>query len=337
MNTGLVIQLIVGVALGLATVPLVVALLRTMTFEVDDEEALLVTKFGKLVATLSRPGLHIFPARLLPWVRMVRVSQRRDFRHFKDVHVNDSRGTTVIVDLWLEFRIADPAKAMFQVFDWDKSLQSLVVHAATAILGNRDFRQILCDRNELGKLLQQDICVETERWGLKVELVFIRNVSLLPDVSRQIFESVAARLERTKADIEEIGRLEVAKIEAQTSAQVASLVGEAKGQYPAAIGRAFERLKKVPLVFAAYNRLYELSLIRPRRTVAFKGFHDGELKAAEAAMITIPSDRRGSAMASRPQATADEARRWGPAPADVHVTRTSGTTSEGAEGGGLRE
>jgi regulator of protease activity HflC (stomatin/prohibitin superfamily) len=334
VNTGGAIQLVVGIVLGFAVIPLVLALLRTIVFEVDDEEMLLVTQFGKLVASLSRPGLHVFPARILPWVRTVRVSQRRDFRHFQDVHVNDSRGTTVIVDLWLEFRIADPAKAMFQVFNWDKSLQGLVVHAATAILGNRDFRQILCDRNELGKLLQQDICVETERWGLKVELVFIRNVSLLPDVSRQIFESVAARLERTKADIEEIGRLEVAKIEAQTSAQVAALVGEAKGQYPAAIGKAFERLKKIPQVFTVYNRLYELSLIRPWRTVAFKGFHDGELTAAEAAMITIPPDKRRSSLGGRPHAAADEPRRWGPTPGDAHVTRTSSSKPEGADGNG---
>ena len=334
MNTGVAIQLLLGIALGFAAIPLVTALLRMVILEVDDEETLLITQFGKLVASLSRPGLHIFPARVLPWVRTVRVSQRRDFRHFQDVHVNDSRGTTVIVDLWLEFRIADPAKAMFQVSDWDKSLQGLVVHAATAILGNRDFRQILCDRNELGKLLQQDICVETERWGLKVELVFIRNVSLLPDVSRQIFESVAARLERTKADIEEIGRLEVAKIEAQTSAQVAGLVGEAKGQYPAAIGKAFERLKKVPQVFTAYNKLYELSLIRPRRTVAFRGFDNGELKAADAAMITIPSDKRSSSLGARPHANSDEARRWGPAPGDGHVTRTGPGTPNGVDGSG---
>ena len=334
MNTAVIFQLVVGIALGFAAIPLVTALLRSFVFEVEDEETVLVTHFGKLVTTLSRPGLHIYPARVLPWVRTLRVSQRRDFRHFRDVHVNDSRGTTVMVDLWLEFRIADPAKAMFQVSDWDKSLQGLVVHAATAILGNRDFRQILCDRDELGKLLQQDICHETERWGLTVELVFVRNVGLLPEVSRQIFESVAARLERTKADIEEIGRLEVAKIEAETSAQVAALVGEAKGQYPAAIGKAFERLKKVPQVFAAYNRLYEVSLIRPRRTVAFKGFHDGELKAAEAAMITIPAERRHAPTGTRPQALTDEARRWDPSTNDVHITRTNTSTPDGVDDNG---
>ena len=115
------------------------------------------------------------------------------------MHVNDERGTTVIVDLWLEYRVVDPAKAIFSVADWSRSLQNLVSHAATSILGSRDFHQILCDRTELGTLLQQDISHETERWGVDIEFVFIRNVSLLPEISQQMFRTIGARLERVKA------------------------------------------------------------------------------------------------------------------------------------------
>ena len=63
-----------------------------------------------------------------------------------------------------------------------RALQNLVSHAATSILGNREFSQILSDRTELGERLQQDISDETARWGLKIERVFIRNVKLLPEV-----------------------------------------------------------------------------------------------------------------------------------------------------------
>jgi regulator of protease activity HflC (stomatin/prohibitin superfamily) len=263
--------------------------LRTFTIQVEDEEAVLVTSFGKLVKTIREPGLHVYPSKVLPWTSVERVSLRRDFRHFKNVHVNDARGTTVIVDLWLEFRVADPARAIFSVADWNRSLTNLVAHAATSILGSRDFRQILNDRTELGTLLQNDISVETQRWGLEIELVFIRNVSLLPEVSRQMFETIAARLERAKAHVDEVGRLQVAQLEADTSMRIADLVAEAKGQYPAAVGRALADVKKRPAIFAAYNELYGLSLVRPHRTVTFRGFADGELRAADAAMV-VPHD-----------------------------------------------
>jgi regulator of protease activity HflC (stomatin/prohibitin superfamily) len=288
MNSAL-FPLLIGAVCGAAAVPLLIVLFRSVVVEVEDREAVLVTRFGKLVATLTRPGLHLLPARLFPWVTLKHVSLRRDFRDFRGVQVNDARGTTVVVDLWLEFRIDDPARAVFQVADWDRSLQNLVCHAATSILGNRDFRQILCNRTELSELLARDILGETERWGVHVELLLIRKVNLLPEVSRQIFESVAARLERVKADVEEKGRLAVAQLEADTSVRIAGLVAEAKAQYPLAVGEALRQLAETPAVRDAYQTLYALSLVRPHRTTAFSGF-DGKdtLRAVDAAML--PSD-----------------------------------------------
>lgn len=281
------LRLAIGLAVGVAIVPLMALLFRATTVSVEDEEAILVTSFGKLVHTYRTPGLQFLPTKLMPWVRLMRVSLRRDYRHFKNVHVNDARGTTVIVDLWVEFRVADPAKAIFSVTDWDHALQNLVSHAATSILGSREFHEILCDRTELGELLAADVAAETDAWGLEIEFVFIRNVSLLPEVSRQMFETIAARLERAKADVEENGRLDVAQLEADTAMRVAELVAMAKGQYPAAVGRALADVKAKPNVFDAYNELYELSHVRPHRTVAFRGFGDGEIRATDAAMVQL--------------------------------------------------
>jgi regulator of protease activity HflC (stomatin/prohibitin superfamily) len=293
------LQIVVGVLIGLALIPVAALVFRSVTISVEDEEAVLVTSFGKLVETLKTPGLHVLVTKPMPWVKCTRVSLRRDFRHFKNVHVNDARGTTVIIDLWVEFRVADPAKAIFSVNDWDRALQNLVAHAATSILGSREFREILCDRTELGELLTNDIAKETDAWGVEIELVFIRNVSLLPEVSRQMFETIAARLERAKADIDESGRLDVAQLEADTAKRVASLVAEAKGQYPAAVGRALADISSKPALFDAYNELYELSLVRPHRTVAFRGFANGEIRAADAAMVQIDGAAPHAALPAR--------------------------------------
>ena len=296
MNSSEVLRLVIGALAGIAIVPLLISAARAMTVEVDDEEAVLLTSFGRLVQTMREPGLHWLPARLLPWVALRTVSLRRDFRLFDDVHVNDARGTTLMVDLWLEFRIEDPAKALFGVADWDRALQNLVAHAATSILGNREFSEILSDRTELGERLQQDISDETARWGLKIERVFIRNVKLLPEVSRQIFGTIAARLERAKAALDENGRLAAAQLEADTGVRVAALVAEAKAQYPLAVGRALAALRDQPEVLAAYQELYALSLIRPHRTVAFRGFEGEAMRAVDAAMLS-PSGGEASGIA----------------------------------------
>lgn len=278
---------IAGLVCGLLVIPLLARAFTAMAVKVEDEEAVIVTVFGRHHATLKRPGLHWLPTQLFPWVRLIRVSLRRDFVHLQNVHVNDASGTTTIVDLWVEFAITEPARVVFEVAEWERSLQNLIAHAATSILGNREFREILCDRMELGDRLREEVRVETERWGLNVELVLVRNVRLLPDIAQNLFATVAARLERAKADVEESGRLSVAELEAKTSASVAELEAMAKAAYPTAVGRALAHLRADREVYAAYNALYRMSQLRPHRAVAFLGFGSG-LRAEDAAMFVPP-------------------------------------------------
>jgi len=282
--------LVSGILLGLAVIPFLALLVRMFRVEVEDNEVMLVTRFGKLSSKLERQGWHWLFDRAMPWTKTHTVSMRSDYCDFPNICINDARGTTVVVDVWLEFRVVDPVKATFDVADWRDALKNLVSHAVITILGNREFKQILTDRSDLGERLKRDIDAECARWGIKVELAFIKNISLLPEVSQQLFHAVAARLERAKADIEEKGRQQVSLLQAQTAAKVATLVAEAKGQYPAAVGRAYAELKKRAKVFEAYRELYELSMMRPQQTVAFKDFADGEMRPIEAAMLPAPSN-----------------------------------------------
>lgn len=282
--------LAIGVASGIALPVLVWFLLKTVHVEVEDGWAALVTRWGRLEQTLREPGWHWVPGKFLPWVQIRNVSLNTAFRTMHDIRVHDARGTTVIVDVWLEVKIKDPAKALFHVTDWDVALKNVVSHAVLSILGSRRFEQILSDRNELGALLREEIASETTRWGLEIESVYLRKVSLLPEVAQGLFMSVAARLERARADVEEDGRQRVALLDAETSARVARLVAEAKSQYPAAVGRAYARLGQQPKILTAFEELYKLAVLRPHRTIAFQGFADGEIRAVESAMLVSQGD-----------------------------------------------
>ncbi len=77
------------------------------------------------------------------------------------------------------------------------------------------------------------------------------------------------------------------------------LVAEAKGQYPTAIGRALAGLKQKPALFKAYNELCDLSLVRPHRTVTFRGFAEGELRAVDAAMVVPPTETSANGSAAQ--------------------------------------
>lgn len=277
--------LVTGFLAGAVLLPLVAALLRLLHVQVGEREVVLVTRFGKLAAALDKPGWHLVPDRALPWVDLKRVSLRREYKNIHTVCVNDHNGTTVLVDLFLEYRIIDAARASFNVVDWERGLTNVVSHAALGVLGNRKFEEILGERGTLADELRRETADEIERWGIRIERVLLRNVALLPEVSHQVVRSVAARLERWKADIEEDGRQRVAMLGARTSAEIATLVAEARAAYPLALGRAFQALKQKPRVCAAYNELYELSLLHPQRMLSFVGFKEGEIRPIDAAML----------------------------------------------------
>ena len=277
--------LVTGFLVGTTLLPLLALFLRLLHVRVNEREVVLVTRFGRLAATLGEAGWHFVPDRALPWVGLKRVSLRREYKNIQTVCVNDRNGTTVLVDLFLEYRIIDAARALFGVVDWERGLTNVVSHAALSVLGTRKFEEILGERDTLADELRRETSEEIERWGIRIERVLLRNVALLPEVSHQVVRSVAARLERWKADIEEDGRQRVAMLGARTSAEIATLIAEARAAYPLALGRAFQKLKQTPRVCAAYNELYELSLLHPQRTLSFVGFKDGEIRPADAAML----------------------------------------------------
>jgi hypothetical protein len=111
--------------------------------------------------------------------------------------------------------------------------------------------------------------------------------------------------------VEEEGRLKVAQLEANTAEKVAGLVAEAKGQYPLSIGRAFSALSLSPDVYSAYQELYELSLVRPHRTVAFSGFSKSDVREIDALLVAPSMGELGSKSDNSfapPQSTIEERR-----------------------------
>ena len=80
-------QFALGLVLAVVILPTLSVAFRAFTVEVEDEELVLVTRFGKLAERLERPGLHVLPGQIFPWVKLHRVSLRKDFRDFNDVQL----------------------------------------------------------------------------------------------------------------------------------------------------------------------------------------------------------------------------------------------------------
>lgn len=279
---------LVGFSIFALSAFIVVSLFKALTITLPVQHEVIVTKFGRFNQSLTESGLHFLPEKILPWVKCFSVSKQRDFVEFSNLQIHDKTGTLVLVDLWLEYRIQDARRSLFAVEHWENSLKSGVMHAVMSILSRMDCEQIFLNRTHLEQNLKQEIARETESWGIFIEGALIKNIGLQPDVSKQILDTVAAKLEHTKAMIEEGARLTALRLESQTHLKIAELQALAKGQYPLAVGRAYEALKTDVIVFKAYEELFQLSKLQPHKTIAFEGFHLDSLKSIDAAMTATP-------------------------------------------------
>ncbi|HEY8269601.1 MAG TPA: SPFH domain-containing protein [Pseudobdellovibrionaceae bacterium] len=259
-------------------------ILKSITTIVEDESETFVLNCGQVTKRLQKPGLHWVPEKIFPWIKTFSVSKQVDFRTYKGIQVNDHFGTTVIVDLWVEFKIVDPYKAIFCVENWEEVLQSLVTHTLASVLCSQTVEEILIHRTELAQSMHKVMGHQTERWGVSIQGAMIQNLGLLPETSKQFFNSVAARIEKTKALIEEEGRLQVARLDAETTYRIAELSAVAKAQMAYEIGSAYRDLARRPQLLRAFQDYWEVVQTDPRKTITFSGFENSRVAPLEASM-----------------------------------------------------
>ncbi|KAF5286581.1 hypothetical protein FQA39_LY16264 [Lamprigera yunnana] len=106
---------------------------------------------------------------------------------------------TVTVDAVVYYKIDDPLKAVVQVADYSRSTKLLAMTTLRNILGTRVLSEILSDREAISHAMQTALDVATDPWGVQVERVEIKDVSLPIQLQRAMAaEAEASREARAK-------------------------------------------------------------------------------------------------------------------------------------------
>ncbi|GAA36238.1 Erythrocyte band 7 integral membrane protein [Clonorchis sinensis] len=115
----------------------------------------------------------------------------------QDILTKDS--VTVAVDALVYMHVVDPASAILRVENWQMSTQLLAVSILRTVLGTYDLAELLTRRSEIDSQLRSELDRGTDPWGIKVERVEIKDVSLPQDMQRAMAaEAQAARAASAK-------------------------------------------------------------------------------------------------------------------------------------------
>jgi regulator of protease activity HflC (stomatin/prohibitin superfamily) len=118
---------------------------------------------------------------------------------------------TVDVDAVVYYRVVDAQKAVVEVQRYDIATGLQAQTTLRDVLGRQDLDELLSNREELNKSLQQIIDDATDPWGVKVSAVTIRDVSIPDEMLRAIAKQAEAEREKRSRIIIADGEFQASK------------------------------------------------------------------------------------------------------------------------------
>ena len=166
-----------------------------------------IFRLGRLLPQPKGPGIILVFA---PIDRMVRISLRLITMNIPPQDVITKDNVTVKVNAVLYFRVIDPLKCVIDVQDYIYATSQLAQTTLRSLLGQVPLDDLLSERDKLNARLQEIIEQHTDSWGIKVQLVEMKQVDLPENMVRAIAKQAEAERERRAKVIHAEGEFQAA-------------------------------------------------------------------------------------------------------------------------------
>jgi regulator of protease activity HflC (stomatin/prohibitin superfamily) len=166
-----------------------------------------VFRLGKFSRTAG-PGLYlVWP--LIEWqIKLDLRTVTRDVEQQEGI-TRDNVPIKVNAVIW--FRIVDPERAVMQVREVADAVVQVSVTALRTVLGQHTLDDILKAQDTIAQVMQKSIDTVTEPWGVKVELVQMKNVEIPPTMQRAMAQEAEALREKRARLIKAEAELDAAE------------------------------------------------------------------------------------------------------------------------------
>ncbi|HUA41135.1 MAG TPA: slipin family protein [Streptosporangiaceae bacterium] len=169
----------------------------------------IIFRFGKVLPGVRGPGLT--------WIRPVGDKLVKVNKQIIAMGVPAQEGITrdnvsVRVDAVVYFRVVDPIKASINVFNYQNAISQRAQTSLRSIIGQSEMDELLAERDTVNRRLATIIDEGTEiPWGVKVESVEIKDVSLPEGMKRSMSRQAEAERERRARIITADGEYQASK------------------------------------------------------------------------------------------------------------------------------
>jgi regulator of protease activity HflC (stomatin/prohibitin superfamily) len=221
--------------------------------------------FGKVLATIDEPGLHLLffklgPAALIVnWLGKCHVlDMRLDQEYLRSQPVNSEEGAPMGIGIWHEMFISDPVAYLFKNSDPRGSLSANVSNSAVRCLSNMPLATMMVNRHAMSDNVRNEVSPKSHEWGYKLGSIYIRKVHFR-DVGmiRQIESKVVNRLRQVTSAIKQDGANQVSIITSTAERQAAVEFAKAAAIRPQIVGEALQQISEDKEVSEAMFEILE--------------------------------------------------------------------------------
>src|SRR5579864_4690442 len=119
---------------------------------------------------------------------------------------------TLRVDAVVYYRVVDPIKAIINVQNYQFAVSQVAQTSLRSVIGQSDMDQLLSERDKVNAQLKDVIDAPTEGpWGVRVERVEVKDVSLPESMKRSMSRQAEAERERRARIISADGEYQASK------------------------------------------------------------------------------------------------------------------------------
>ncbi len=214
----------------------------------------IIERLGRYHKT-AHSGLNI----IVPFIDKVRatIDLREQVLDIKPQDVITMDNVTMQVNCVVYFQIADPVKTVYEISNLKWGLEQLTQSALRAVMGELDLDRSLAEREYINTKLRTSLDTATDKWGVKVMRVEVKDISPPEDIQRTMEKQMTAERNRRAAILEAEGDKQSAILRAEGNKQAA--IVNAEGAKQAAIleaeGIAQARVKVADAEKEAIHRI----------------------------------------------------------------------------------
>src|SRR5215813_8354958 len=164
---------------------------------------------------------------------------------------------TIHVDSVVYWQITDPVKAVYEMNDLVGGIVQLTITGMRAVMGDMDLDHTLSQRDQINAKLRIILDEATDKWGVKVTRVDVKNINPPEDVRITMEKQMTAERNRRALVLQAEGERQAAitRAEGEKQAAVTRAEGEKQSAILAAEGAAQARLRNAEAESEALTRI----------------------------------------------------------------------------------